>query len=163
MLELDLAGRVRQAFERIHCSVFDPATNPKLTVEVVDAGMAGDTPTLIVITPWTLNALAFPPDDRFPLTIRMSGREYAAYPIELPEVGPYRSFVLAPDVSLLPSAVHARKVARMMAPLFRDAVERARRDGTARDASRRGHLNGRPTCVEDRPGARCRTSPDVMS
>jgi hypothetical protein len=155
MPERALADRVRQAFERIQCSVFllDPATNPKLTVEVVDAGMASDTPTLIVITPWTLNALAFPPDDRFPLTIRMSGREYAAYPIELPEVGPYRSVVLAPDVSLLPSAVHARKVARMMAPLFRDAVERARRDVTARDASRRRLLNGRPTCVDDRPGA----------
>jgi [NiFe]-hydrogenase assembly, chaperone, HybE len=156
MLDLDLASRVGQAFERIHHSVFllDPTTNPKLKVEVVDAGMAGDTPTLIVITPWTLSALAFPPDDRFPPTIEMSGREYAAYPIELPEVGQYRSVNLAPDVSRLPSAAHARKVARLMAPIFRDAVEKVRRDVTARDPSRRRLLSGRPTCVDDRPGAR---------
>jgi hypothetical protein len=155
MPELGLADRVRQGFERIQCSVFvlDPTTNPKLTIEVVDAGMAGDTPTFIVITPWTLNALAFPPDHRFPLTIRMGGREYAAYPVELPEIGAYRSVILAPNVSRLPSPVHARKVARMMAPLFRKAVEEARRDGTTRDASRRRLRGRRATCVEDRPGA----------
>jgi len=155
MPEVDLAGRVGQAFERIHHSVFllDPTANPKLTVEVVDAGMAGDTPTLILITPWTLSALAFPPDDRFPPTIEMSGRDYAAYPIELPEVGPYRSVNLAPDVSRLPSAAHARKVARTMAPLFREAVEKARRDVTVRDPSRRRLLGGRPARVDAPRGA----------
>jgi [NiFe]-hydrogenase assembly, chaperone, HybE len=155
MPELELADRVRQAFERVQRSVFrlDPTTDPKLTVEVIDAGMAGDTPTLIVITPWTLSALAFPPDRAFPLTIRMSGRDYAAYPIELPEVGAYYSVIVAPDVSLLPSPVHARKVARMMAPLFRKAVEEARHDLTGRDASRRRRRGRRATCVEDPPRA----------
>lgn len=155
MPALDLASRVRQAFERLHGSVFllDPTTDPKLTVEVVDAAMAGDTPRLILITPWTLNALAFPPDDRFPPTIRVSGREYAAYPIELPDVGPYRSVMLAPDLSPFPSAVHARKTARVMAPLFREAVEKARRDVTARDRSGDPLLLRRLTRMEDRPPA----------
>ena len=60
----DLAARVLAHFEGVHADVFrgDPAANPRLKVEVLDPEMAGDTPTLVLITPWTLNGMAFPPD-----------------------------------------------------------------------------------------------------
>lgn len=125
----DLATRLAVAFEQIHRSVFahDPDDRDGVHVEVIDLGIAYDTPILMLITRWTLNAIAFPPDDRFPRTIRMRDRDYVADLITLPNVEAYRSVNLAPGAVRLPSPAHARKVARLFAPDFRAAVEEIRR------------------------------------
>jgi NiFe hydrogenase assembly chaperone HybE-like protein len=138
------AATIRRVFEEIHRTTFllDPASNPRLGIEVLDAGLAYDTPTFVLITPWTLNGLAFPPDDRFPEKLEIAAATHRAYPIEVPALGRHRSVNLVPDVSKLPTFAHARAVAEAMAPAFREAVARAR-ETLAVDPSRRRSLRGR--------------------
>ncbi len=88
--------------------------------------MAGDTPTFVLVTPWTLNGLAFPPDGVVPRRLTIAGREACVFAGEIVGLGPYRSVTLVPDVSRIPSPAHARKIARAMGKAFRAAVERAR-------------------------------------
>ena len=124
------ATTIRRVFEGIHRATFvlDPTTNPHLGIEVVDAGVALDTPTFVVVTPWTLNGLAFPPDDRFPDSLEIRGKAHRAYPIEIPALGRHRSVDLVADVSELPSLGQARKIAQTTAPIFRAAVAKAREE-----------------------------------
>ncbi len=124
-----LARRTQTVFEAVHQRVFlgDPVANPRLAVEVLGAATAHDTPVLVLITPWTLNGLAFPPDGELPATLEVIGRPRQVFSAELEGVGPFRSVNLVSDVSRLARPEEARKLARSFAEPFRAAVERARR------------------------------------
>jgi len=124
-----LTRRTKAVFEEIHRSVFlgDPAANPRLAVDVVGAATAHDTPVLVLITPWTLNGLAFPPDGKLPETLEVSDQPRRVYAAELEALGPYHSVNLVADVSRLDRPEEARRLAGSLAEPFRTAVERARR------------------------------------
>lgn len=127
-VEATLADRIRATFAAIHGPTFEADTEltTGIDVEVIDGGVAFDTPTYILVTPWTINGLAFPPDDDFPSGLQIDGRVRSVYSIEQSELGPYRAVNLAPLGSHFPSGAHARKVAHAFAPVFRRAVEEAR-------------------------------------
>lgn len=138
----DLARRTLRQFSRVHEEVFrgDPAANPALEVEVLRDGMAQDTPVLILITPWTLNGLAFPPDERFPNQLTISKRRYPVFAHQLDDLGPYRSVNLVPNVAGLTSQEDARRVAEEIAGPFHEAVTRARQVTNVPNPSRRNLL-----------------------
>ncbi len=140
-----LAASTLTTFEGINQRVFagDPAANPRLKVEVVQAAVVADTPTLILITPWTLNGMAFPPDERFPTTLKVGGKEYPVFEHSLEELGPYHSVNLMGDVSTLKSPESARALARSLSEPFAKAVADARGRQTVPDPDRRNLLLGR--------------------
>ena len=113
---------------RIHGPAFDADTelSTGIEVDVIDAGIALDTPTFILLTPWTINGLAFPPDRSFPVAIEIDGETHLVYSIARSKLGPYRAVNLAPLGSHFPSAVHAHRFAERAAPTFRRAVAEAR-------------------------------------
>jgi len=115
-------------FAKIHGPAFDADTELSTGIEVgvIEAGIALDTPTFILLTPWTINGLAFPPDQRFPVALEVDGGTRPVYSIDRSTLGPYRAVNLAPLGSHFPSAVHARHFAERAAPKFRRAVEEAR-------------------------------------
>ncbi len=123
-----LTERIRRVFATIHAPAFDADTelSTGIQVDVIDAGIALDTATFILLTPWTINGLAFPPDKAFPVGIRIDGVTHAVYSIERSTLGPYRAVNLTPVGSHFPSPVHARHFAERAAPRFRRAVEEAR-------------------------------------
>lgn len=127
-VEKNLARRIRRVFAAIHGPAFDAASelSTGIEVEVFDAGLAFDTPTYILLTPWTINGLAFPPDDDFPSGLAVDSRVRVVYAILDSPLGPYRAVNLTPLGSHFPSPAHARKVARDFAPMFRRAVEETR-------------------------------------
>ncbi len=130
MTELErLVGRARDVFEDVESRAFDVdrTINPELRVEVVEAAMAGDTPTLLLITPWTVFGLAFPPDGRLPDRLAIGGELHRVHGGAIEGIGLFRSVSLVPDVWHVPSPAHARKVARILGPAFREAVAKARR------------------------------------
>ena len=120
--------QIRTVFAKIHGPAFDADTelSTGIEVDVIDAGIALDTPTFILLTPWTINGLAFPPDRSFPAAIEVDGGIHPVYSIERSKLGPYRAVNLAPIGSHFPSSVHARHFAERAAPKFRRAVEEAR-------------------------------------
>ena len=120
--------RLRSVFARIHGPAFDAETelSTGIEVDVIPAGTAIDTPTFILLTPWTINGLAFPPDKSFPAALAFDGAIYPVYSIEHSKLGPYRAVNLAPLGSHFPSATHARHFAERAAPKFRRSVEEAR-------------------------------------
>lgn len=134
------AAAVLAAFTEIHESVFrgDPAANPRLRVEIVGAAMAADTPVLVLVTPWTINGLAFPPAEEFPDRLEIAGKDYQVWTHELDGVGPYRMVALLGTVSCLQSPAEARELAEAMAEPLRQAVAAAR---TARVADDTGVPN----------------------
>lgn len=119
-----LARQALAAFTEVHRTVFlgDPAANPRLRVEVIDPLLVADTPTLVLVAPWTLNGLFFPPDDRAPETLVLSGRPRRVYRAELAGLGPYRSVNLLPEVANLAGHDQARSLAAALGPPFRTAV-----------------------------------------
>jgi hypothetical protein len=122
------AEQIRRVFARIHGPAFDADTelSTGIEVDVIDAGIALDTPTFILLTPWTINGLAFPPDRSFPVAIEIDRATYPVYSIARSKLGPYRAVNLAPLGSHFPSAVHARHFAERAAPRFWRAVAEAR-------------------------------------
>ena len=122
------AAAVLAAFTDIHERVFrgDPAANPRLRVEVVGAAMAADSPVLVLVTPWTINGLAFPPDGDFPDRLEIAGKDHQVWAHELDGVGPYRMVALLVTVACLQSPAEARELAEAMAEPFRTAVADAR-------------------------------------
>jgi hypothetical protein len=122
------AEQIRRVFARIHGPAFDADTelSTGIEVDVIDAGIALDTPTFILLTPWTIDGLAFPPDRSFPVAIEIDGTTHPVYSIVRSKLGPYRAVNLAPLGSHFPSAVHARHFAERAAPKFRRAVGEAR-------------------------------------
>ncbi|MEK6227194.1 MAG: hypothetical protein AABM40_12995 [Chloroflexota bacterium] len=123
-----LAEQIRRVFATIHGPAFDADTelSTGIEVDVIDAGIALDTPTFILLTPWTINGLAFPPDKSFPVGIEIDGVTHPMYSIEHSTLGRYQAVNLAPLGSHFPSPVHARHFAERAAPKFRRAVEEAR-------------------------------------
>lgn len=117
----DLDARVRVAFVEIHHRVFlgDPAANPPLKVEVLGSRTAGDTTTLVVVTPWTINGLVFAPAP--PVIVRLAGPRRPVHALELPSPGRFGSINLVPDVSG-PARPGARPVATSWLAPFRSAV-----------------------------------------
>lgn len=122
------AATIRRVFEEIHRATFvlDPDGDTRPGIDVIDAGLAGDTPTFVLTTPWTVSGLAFPPDEHFPETLEIEGRQCRAYPIEVPALGWHRSVNLLADAAALPTLAQARMFAQTLAPLFRAAVARTR-------------------------------------
>lgn len=114
--------RIRQVFTAIHGSGWEGARD----VEVIDAGVAYDTPTFVLITPLTIDGLAFPPDHEFPGGLQIDGEIRLVYSVRTSDLGPYRSVNLAPVGSHFPSPAHALKTAERLAPEFCRAVRGAR-------------------------------------
>jgi hypothetical protein len=125
----DLAAAVRAAFERVHREQFlgDRAANPRLAVDVTDAAMLEDTPAVVLSTPWTINGLAFPPDDTFPQELDIAARRRPVFRVDMPEIGVFRSVNLPLDAASLRGMDQARTLARSWAAHFHDAVRTARR------------------------------------
>lgn len=140
----DLAARVQSHFEEVDRTAFrgDPVANPRLKVEVLDPEMVGSTPTLVLVTPWTLNAMAFPPDGEFPDSITINQKRYPVFRNELDGIGAYCSINLVGDVSTLQSPDAARGVGRPLGALFRQALATSLEGQTVTDPGRRNLLTG---------------------
>lgn len=145
----DLVQSVDGYFQRVEREVFegDPAANPNLTVEVMGADVALDTPVMIVITPWTVMGMAFPPDGRLPTELRIDHRHYPVLANEVDAIGRYHSILLIPDVSDYRDQAAVRSDAEALLPGLLNAVERWRNErvGVA-DSDRRAlvrNLTGR--------------------
>ena len=129
-MDTALAHRAQATFELIGPAVFPVhgPRNERLDVEVVDTGTAGDARTLIVVLPWGFEGVIFTADDRFPTSIMLGGRRQRVFHHELPGLGHFRTVELVENVMPLASPRHARKVACLIGPSFRDAVARARQE-----------------------------------
>jgi hypothetical protein len=141
---VEIADRTYAYFEGIHRDVFagDPASNPALAVEIVGPREVGGLPTLVLITPWTLNGMVFGDVADFPSVLTVGAREYPVFAHSLPELGPYQSINLVPDVSSLEAQESARKAARAYVQPFRDAVARALEEIRVEDRDRRQVIRG---------------------
>jgi hypothetical protein len=120
----DLIARAEAAFRKVQERVFadDPAINGNLVVEATEAAMVGSVPTLVLITPWTLNGLLVPPDGDGPAELLITGGLRRAFRGDLAPLGVYWAVNLVPDVSRLASPRQARTLANSFAGPFRDAV-----------------------------------------
>ena len=123
-----LVADVTRTFDRVHREQFlgDPVANPRLRVAVVDAALVADTPALVLLTPWTINGLAFPPDDVFPATLTVAGRVRPAHCIDMPELGVFRSVNLPTETAGLRGMAQAHALASSWAQPFREAVRAIR-------------------------------------
>lgn len=119
----DLAVRATAAFRDVQERVFsgDPAANAKLAVEVIETVVVDGTPTLVLITPWTINGLIFPtgpgPDE-----LVVADTRRTVFRGDVAPLGVYWSVNLVADVSRLSSPRQARALAESVADPFRDAV-----------------------------------------
>lgn len=129
-MDAALAHRAQATFALLGPAVFPMhgRRNWRLDVEVVDTGLAGDALTLIVVLPWGFEGLIFAADDRFPTSLVLGGCRLRVIHHELPDLGRFRTVELVENVTPLASPRHARKVAWLIAPSFRDAVARARQE-----------------------------------
>ncbi len=129
----DVAAGVREAFERVHREQFlgDRAANPQLTVDVIDAALVEDTPAVVLITPWTINGLAFPPDDEFPEELELAGRRRPVFRVDMARLGAFRSVNLPVEAASLRSMDQARTLAHSWAGHFHDAVRAVRQAAAA--------------------------------
>ena len=134
-----LAATTCAAFEEIHHKTFlgDPACNPKLIVEVIGPAMVGETPTLILITPWTLNGLMFPPEGLSIPELVVGERRFPVFETTVEGLGTYSSVNLVPDVCGLADREAARHAAEALAEPFREAVARALEEQSVADPERR--------------------------
>lgn len=123
----ELVAQVRTAFERVHRAVFlgDPAANARLSVDVVDIDVVHDMPTLVLVTPWTVNGLVFPPDDVFPDTLEIAGRRRPVFRVELAGLAACRSVNLPVETATLRGMAQARTLARSWIPPLHQAIRSA--------------------------------------
>ncbi|MGD2101571.1 MAG: [NiFe]-hydrogenase assembly chaperone HybE [Acidimicrobiia bacterium] len=123
-----LATSVKGYFERVAREVFedDPASNPNLGVEVLGVTTARDTPTMVVITPWTVIGLAFPPDGGLPSELRIDHHHYPVLANEVEAIGQYHSVLLIPDVSGYADQAVVREEVMALLPGLVRAVEKWR-------------------------------------
>jgi hypothetical protein len=119
-----LVGQVHGAFDRIGREKFrgDPVANPRLTVDVLGAEVVAGVPTMVLLTPWTINGLAFPPDDVFPGALEIAGRPRPVYRLEVAGLGIVRSVTLPTETAALTGMAQARALARSWIEPFRLAV-----------------------------------------
>lgn len=125
MIDLDLLSiRATAAFTEVYRTAFvgDPAANPRLSVEVVEAVRVLDTPTLVIVTPWTLNGLIFPTRDGFPHELEVAGQTRPVFEVALPPLGRFRTVNLVSNVWGIGDQRRARALARSWGGPFRDAV-----------------------------------------
>lgn len=129
-MDTALAHRAQATFALLGPALFPMhgPRNSRLDVEVVDTGIAGDARTFIVVLPWGFEGVIFTPDDRFPASIVLGGRHHRVFHHEIRGLGPFRTVELVENVTPLASPRHARKVACLFGPSFRDAVTHARRE-----------------------------------
>lgn len=145
----ETAESVAGYFERVAREVFagDPASNPDLTVEVLGSALAADTPVMIVITPWTVMGMAFPPDGRLPTELRIDHRHYPVLANEVDAIGRYHSVLLIPDVSDYRDQGAVRDDAVALLPGLLSSIERWRMEKVGvSDSERRAlvrNLTGR--------------------
>jgi hypothetical protein len=153
---VEIADQTYAYFESIHRDVFagDPACNPSLAVEVVGPEELAGHPTLVLITPWTLNGMVFGELADFPSTLSVGARAYPVFAHSLPKLGPYRSINLVPDVSSFGDQESARKAARAYLQPFRNAVAKAIEDMSVGDRDRRDLLRGFMPKERDDPASR---------
>ena len=120
----DLVARADAAFRGVLERVFgdDPAVNPRLVVEATEAVVVAGVATLVLITPWTLNGLIFPPAGAGPAELLIAGNLRRVHRGDVPPLGVYWSVNLVPDVSRLASPRQARTLANSFAGPFREAV-----------------------------------------
>ena len=120
----DLTARAERAFRGVQERVFadDPAVNAQLEVEAIEAAFVGPVPTLVLITPWTLNGLLVPPDGAGPTEVLVAGDLRRAFRGDVPPLGVYWAVNLVPDVSRLASPRQARTLANSFAGPFREGV-----------------------------------------
>ena len=120
----DLVVRAVDAFESVFERVFrgDPAVNANLSVEATEAALVDGLPTLVLITPWTLNGLIFPLVGAGPSELLIAGNLRRVVRGDVPPLGAYWSVNLVPDVSRLASPRQARTLANSFAGPFRDGV-----------------------------------------
>jgi hypothetical protein len=119
----DLVARADEAFRGVQQRVFadDPAINPRLRVEALEACLVDGVPTLLLIAPWTLNGLLFP-TGAGPAELTVAGAVRRAYRGDVPPLGVYWSVNLVADVSRLASPRQARTLAQSYVGSFREAV-----------------------------------------
>ncbi|MGB8360824.1 MAG: [NiFe]-hydrogenase assembly chaperone HybE [Acidimicrobiia bacterium] len=125
-----LVQSVAGYFEGLARGVFDgdPASNQNLTVEVLGASRALDTPVMIVITPWTVTGMVFPPDGLFLTGLRIEHRHYPVLANEVDGIGQYHSVLLIPDVSDYRDQSAVRDDSLALLPGLLRAVERWRNE-----------------------------------
>ncbi len=123
-----LSDSVLAVFRRVHETVFagDRAANPALEVAVTEVLVAGDTATIVLLAPWTLNGLAFPPDDQLPEGCEIGGVTRRLFRNHLEGLGDYWSVNLVPDVSNIKTQDVALSLARSLAEPWRDVVVQLR-------------------------------------
>lgn len=133
------ATRVEAFFSDLDRDVFagDPAANPNLRVEVVEAQPIAGGVVLVVIAPWTISGILFLEDTTFSDTIVIDGRRLPVLVNEVPSLGRYWSVALVREVGSLTSQDQARdKVAAVMAS-FLAAVAEVTASAGIEDPSRR--------------------------
>jgi hypothetical protein len=126
-------------FEQIHRSSFleDPACNPNLIVEIVEPAMVDDTPTMILIAPWTLSGIMFPPLGKTLPELVVGQRRFPVFENTLDGIGTYSSVNLVPDVGGFADREAAQHAAAALAAPFREAVARALQGLSVADPGRR--------------------------
>ena len=136
-----LAADARGAFERVHREVFlgDPVANSRLVVDIVDAGLVADTSVLVLVAPWTVNGLLFPPDGDFPDVLELAGRRRRVFCSWLPGLGAFHSVNLPVEATTVHDMRQARILARSWVVPLHEAV-RAARAGRRRTAEGARHI-----------------------
>lgn len=126
-MDAALAYRAQTTFEQLGSRLFPVhgPRNARLEVDVVDTGTVGDARTFIVVMPWGLEGVIFTADDDFPGSIVLGGRHLRVSEHAVAHLGRFRTTELVDDVAPLASPRHARKVACLIGPSFREAVARA--------------------------------------
>ena len=134
-----LTASTKAAFEEIHHNSFlgDPLCNPKLIVEVVAPAMVAETPTLILITPWTLYGIFFPSEEQSITELVVGQRTFPVFESTGESISSYSSVNLVPDVCGLADREAAQHAAAALAEPFREAVARALREQSVADPDRR--------------------------
>jgi [NiFe]-hydrogenase assembly, chaperone, HybE len=119
----DLLARAGAAFRAVQERVFadDPNVNGNLMVEATEGAIVDGVPTLVLITPWTLNGLLLPCGDG-PAELRIAGTTRRAFRGDVAPLGVYWAVNLVPDVSRLSGPRQARTLASSFAEPFRGAV-----------------------------------------
>ena len=121
----DLVLRADEAFRTVFERVFagDPGVNAQLDVEAVEPAVVDGVPTLVMVTPWAMSGLVFPPGDG-PVELVIAEVVRRAVRGDVAPLGPYWSVSLVPEVSRLTGAEQARRLATSFAEPFQDAVRR---------------------------------------
>jgi hypothetical protein len=134
-----LAAATRAEFESIDHSSLpgNPEHNPKLVVEASGAAMVGDTPTLILITPWSIYGMMFLGEGPAIQELVVGKRCFPGSESRRDNLGRYSSVNLVPDVTGFADREEARHAATALAEPFREAVARALREQSVANPERR--------------------------